>query len=110
MANKEVVICSPVRTAIGTYGGTLKDMPAVDLGAVAVRATLERAKLVARRYRHGRHGQRDSGWQQNEPGPAGGHQWRHSGRCSGADGQPRLWLGCASDCERGTGGDARIDR
>jgi acetyl-CoA C-acetyltransferase len=46
MANKEVVICSPVRTAIGTYGGTLKDMTAVDLGAVAVRATLERAKLA----------------------------------------------------------------
>ena len=45
MASKEVVICSPVRTAIGTYGGTLKDMTAVDLGAVAVRATLERAKL-----------------------------------------------------------------
>src|SRR5450759_884736 len=46
MANKEVVICSPVRTAIGTYGGTLKDMTAVNLGAVAVRATLERAKLA----------------------------------------------------------------
>jgi acetyl-CoA C-acetyltransferase len=45
MANREVVICSPVRTPIGTYGGTLKDMPAVDLGAVTVRATLERAKL-----------------------------------------------------------------
>jgi acetyl-CoA C-acetyltransferase len=45
MANREVVICSPVRTAIGTYGGTLKDTPAVDLGAVAIRATLERAKL-----------------------------------------------------------------
>ena len=46
MANRrEVVICSPVRTAIGTYGGTLKDTPAVDLGAVVVRATLERAKL-----------------------------------------------------------------
>jgi acetyl-CoA C-acetyltransferase len=46
MANKEVVICSPVRTAIGTYGGALKDMTAVDLGAVAIRATLERAKLA----------------------------------------------------------------
>jgi acetyl-CoA C-acetyltransferase len=45
MMNKEVVICSPVRTAIGTYGGTLKDTPAADLGAVAIRATLERAKL-----------------------------------------------------------------
>lgn len=46
MVNKEVVICSPVRTAIGTYGGALKDMPAVDLGAVAIRATLERAKIT----------------------------------------------------------------
>jgi acetyl-CoA C-acetyltransferase len=45
MANREIVICSPVRTAIGTYGGTLKDTPATDLGAVVVRATLERAKL-----------------------------------------------------------------
>ena len=46
MAAKEVVICSPVRTPIGTYGGTLKDTPAVDLGAVVVRATIERAKLA----------------------------------------------------------------
>ena len=46
MSNTEVVICSPVRTAIGTYGGTLKDMPAADLGAVAIRTTLERAKLT----------------------------------------------------------------
>ena len=46
MPNTEVVICSPVRTAIGTYGGTLKDMPATDVGAVVIRATLERAKLT----------------------------------------------------------------
>ena len=46
MSNTEVVICAPVRTAIGTYGGTLKDMPAPDLGAAAIRATLERAKLT----------------------------------------------------------------
>ena len=45
MADRQVVICSPVRTAIGTYGGTLKDAPATDLGAVVIRATLERAKL-----------------------------------------------------------------
>ena len=46
MFKTNVVICSPVRTAIGTYGGTLKDMPAADIGAVAIRATLERAKLT----------------------------------------------------------------
>ena len=46
MSNTQVVICSPVRTAIGTYGGMLKDMPAADLGAVAIRTTLERSKLT----------------------------------------------------------------
>ncbi len=46
MSETEVVICSPVRTAIGTYGGTLKDAPATDIGAVAIRATLEHAKLT----------------------------------------------------------------
>ena len=45
MAHREVVICSPVRTAIGTYGGSLKDTTAVDLGAAAVRATLARANV-----------------------------------------------------------------
>jgi acetyl-CoA C-acetyltransferase len=45
MADRQVVLCAPVRTAIGTYGGTLKDVPAADLGAVVVRAALERAKL-----------------------------------------------------------------
>ena len=48
MPNREVVICAPVRTAIGTYGGTLKDTPAVDLGAVVIRATLDSAKLSPR--------------------------------------------------------------
>jgi acetyl-CoA C-acetyltransferase len=40
-----VVIAEPVRTAIGTFGGTLKDVPAVDLGAVAIRAAVQRAGL-----------------------------------------------------------------
>lgn len=42
MNQREVVICSPVRTAIGTYNGTLKDTPAVELGATAIKACLER--------------------------------------------------------------------
>lgn len=44
MAN-EVVLCTPVRTAIGTYGGTLKDVPAADLGATVIKQALERAGL-----------------------------------------------------------------
>jgi acetyl-CoA C-acetyltransferase len=46
MSLRDVVICNPVRTAIGTYGGTLKDIPTVDLGAGVIRATRERAKLA----------------------------------------------------------------
>lgn len=42
---REIVICSPVRTAIGTYGGALKSVAATELGATAVRAALERAGL-----------------------------------------------------------------
>jgi acetyl-CoA C-acetyltransferase len=45
MRNHEVVLCSPVRTAIGTYGGTLKSTPAVDLGAAVIKACLERAGM-----------------------------------------------------------------
>ncbi|NLF38823.1 acetyl-CoA C-acyltransferase, partial [bacterium] len=45
MSNHEVVLCAPVRTAIGSYGGVLKDVPATDLGAVAIREVLARAGL-----------------------------------------------------------------
>jgi acetyl-CoA C-acetyltransferase len=44
MAN-DVVILSCARTAIGTFGGTLKSVPAVKLGEIAVREALARAKL-----------------------------------------------------------------
>ena len=45
MSQAEVVICDPVRTAIGTYGGALKDVAAPDLGAVVIRESLKRAGL-----------------------------------------------------------------
>lgn len=47
MAKPDIVLCAPVRTAIGTYGGTLKDTPASELGAVVIRETLRRAGLAA---------------------------------------------------------------
>jgi acetyl-CoA C-acetyltransferase len=46
MSKTEVVLCNPVRTAIGTYGGTLKDIPATDLGTVVIKETLNRAGLA----------------------------------------------------------------
>ncbi len=42
---QEVVIVSAVRTAIGTYGGGLAEVPAAQLGAISIRAALERADL-----------------------------------------------------------------
>jgi acetyl-CoA C-acetyltransferase len=45
MTSRSVVIAEPVRTAIGAFGGTLKDVPAPDLGAVAIRSAVERAGL-----------------------------------------------------------------
>jgi acetyl-CoA C-acetyltransferase len=41
----EVVIVSGVRTAIGTFGGSLKDVPVVELGALVVKEALQRAGL-----------------------------------------------------------------
>jgi acetyl-CoA C-acetyltransferase len=39
------VIVSAARTAIGSFGGTLSKTPAADLGAVAIRAAVERAGI-----------------------------------------------------------------
>jgi acetyl-CoA C-acetyltransferase len=44
-SQRSVVFAEPVRTAIGTFGGSLKDVPAPNLGAVAIRAAVARAKL-----------------------------------------------------------------
>ncbi|HIS48546.1 MAG TPA: acetyl-CoA C-acetyltransferase [Candidatus Scybalocola faecigallinarum] len=42
---KEIVIASACRTAIGSYGGTLKGVSAADLGATVVKAAVERAGI-----------------------------------------------------------------
>ena len=42
---KEVVIVSAVRTAIGTYGKSLKDVPAVELGAKVIEEAVRRAGI-----------------------------------------------------------------
>jgi acetyl-CoA C-acetyltransferase len=43
MSQPEIVLSHPVRTAIGAFNGSLKGVPATDLGAVAIRETLRRA-------------------------------------------------------------------
>jgi acetyl-CoA C-acetyltransferase len=42
---KQVVIVSAVRTPIGSFGGVLKDIPATKLGAIAIKAAVEKAGI-----------------------------------------------------------------
>jgi acetyl-CoA C-acetyltransferase len=46
---RRVVIVSGVRTAIGNYGGTLKDTPAVKLGSFVIKEVLRKAGLCPKR-------------------------------------------------------------
>ena len=42
---KDIYVVSSCRTAIGTFGGSLKDTPAAELGAVVVKEVLKRANV-----------------------------------------------------------------
>src|SRR5438067_4950286 len=42
---EDIVIVSAVRTAVGKFGGSLAKIPATELGSIAIKAALERAKL-----------------------------------------------------------------
>ncbi|WP_372511960.1 acetyl-CoA C-acetyltransferase [Mycobacterium bohemicum] len=43
---RETVVCEPVRTPIGRYGGMFKSLTAVDLGVAALRGLLERTGIA----------------------------------------------------------------
>src|SRR3954464_1282254 len=45
MNKMEVYIVSAVRTPIGSFGGSLKDVPATRLGAAAIKAAIEKAGI-----------------------------------------------------------------
>lgn len=47
MTTTEVVIVSAVRTAIGSFNGSLKDVSAPELGAIAIKGALEKAGVKA---------------------------------------------------------------
>jgi acetyl-CoA C-acetyltransferase len=42
---RDVAIVSPLRTAVGSFGGALKDVPAADLAATVIKAILEKTSL-----------------------------------------------------------------
>jgi acetyl-CoA C-acetyltransferase len=49
---REVVVVSAVRTAIGTFGGSLKDIPPTELAAQVVRESLARANVEGKDVGH----------------------------------------------------------
>ena len=50
--SREVVVVSGVRTAIGTFGGSLKDIAPTELGAQVVREALKRANTDGKDVGH----------------------------------------------------------
>ena len=44
---REVAIVSPVRTAVGNFGGGMRDISAAELGSIVVKESLSRAGLDA---------------------------------------------------------------
>lgn len=50
--SREVVVVSAVRTAIGTFGGSLKDIPPTELAAQVVRESLSRASVDGKDVGH----------------------------------------------------------
>jgi len=45
MEKNEVVVVSAVRTPFGKFGGTLRDIPSIELGAMVIREVLQRANV-----------------------------------------------------------------
>jgi len=45
MEKNEVVVVSAVRTPFGKFGGTLKDIPSIELGAMVIREVLKRVNV-----------------------------------------------------------------
>ena len=51
-ATKDVVFLSGVRTGFGSFGGSLKDLSAIDLGAAASRHAIQRSAVPASDFGH----------------------------------------------------------
>ncbi len=52
MGSREVVVLSGVRTAVGGYGGSLKDVPPCDMAALVVRESVKQAGVEPKEIGH----------------------------------------------------------
>jgi acetyl-CoA C-acetyltransferase len=102
MAQAEIVLCSPVRTAIGTYGGALKDTPAPELGAAVIRETLRRSGLAAGTIDTVVMGQVIQGGARMNPARQAAIGGGLPVQVPGPDGESGVRIGRAGDCNCGT--------
>ena len=77
---KKIVIASACRTAIGKFGGTLANVPAVELGSIVIKEALNRANVKPEQVDHVYMGcviQAGLGHKQRLGRPADGTALRH---------------------------------
>lgn len=99
----KVVLCHPVRTPIGEYNGSLKGMPAPELGAIVVKETVARAAADPGMVDAIVRGQCPLKRQSIEPRPPGSHSRRSACVGAGHEGQPHVRLRRTSYRRRRTG-------
>ena len=109
-SQRSVVFSSPVRTAIGTFGGSLKEVPAPDLGAGVIRGAVARAGLRPDEVGTVVMGNVVQAGAKMNPGAAGRDPCRAAGDGAGDDRQPGLRLGRAGDRLGRAGDHARQRR
>ncbi len=88
----DIVIASAARTPIGSFNGAFGAVPAHDLGKVAIKGALERAKVKPEEVDEVIMGQILTGRSGPEPGASGGRQLGHPGREDRARHHPALRL------------------
>ena len=104
---KDALICEPVRTAVGRYGGMYLDVPATELARTVIEAVLQRTNidpaLIERRHLRSVLSQ----WRSAGDRSRCGAGRRHSGDCARPSARPPVWFGIAGRARRG---HARADR
>ena len=103
-----IVIASAARTPVGSFNGALASLPAHELGKVAIKAALERARVEAGRRLRGHPGPDPGRRRRPEPGAPGLDRRRHPGRRAGLGHEPAVRLGPARRRARRPADPARL--
>ena len=108
---KDVFILGGARTPMTEYTGALKDVSALELGAIAARGAFEKTRRQARVGRSRRRRQRAADEQRRDLRRAPRRaQGRRADRGAGADGQPAVRLGHPGGGQRRAADSARRGR